>query len=137
MKTKREILEAFVTYSDCKHIKCEDCSYNINNNFDCKLQAGAKLSQIGAMALLRMFKKKKKPLLPVGAKIKFSDGKIATLRKIRPDYYRLDFGDYYKGTDYLIGKIWEIIIDENPCRTCEGKHFQHGCEGCKEVKNEN
>jgi len=59
MKTKREILEAFVTYSDCKHIKCEDCSYNINNNFDCKLQAGARLSQIGAMAILRQNRKKR------------------------------------------------------------------------------
>ena len=59
MKTKREVLEEFVTYGDCKHIKCEDCSYNINNNFDCKLQTGSKLSQIGAMAILRQNRKKR------------------------------------------------------------------------------
>lgn len=38
--------------------------------------------------------------------------------------------------DIVIGE-WKRRKNENPCRTCEGKHFQHGCVGCKEVKNEN
>ena len=113
MKTKREILEAFVTYSDCKHIKCEDCPYNINNNFDCKLQTGNRLSQIGAMAILRMFKKKKKPTLDIGTKIKFSEGRIATIFDFSEhgfkNSYQLDFGDCYIGIDYLIGKTWEVV----------------------------
>lgn len=81
MKTKREVLEEFATYGDCKHIKCENCSYSMNNNFDCKLQAGARLSQIGAKAILRMFPKKKKPILEVGSKIRFDNGKLYSIEK--------------------------------------------------------
>lgn len=113
MKTKREILKEFVTYGDCNNTKCENCSYSIINNFECQIQAGAKLSQIGAMAILRMFKQKKKPLLEAGTKIRFNSGDIATISKVDCGsvyYYILVFGNGHKETsDYLIGRTWEVV----------------------------
>ena len=81
MKTKREVLEVIAKEGHCIGINCDDCPY--------ESRGCDRMCKIGAMAILRMFKKRKKPLL-----------------------------------------------NENPCRTCEGKHFQHGCGGCKEVKND-
>jgi hypothetical protein len=113
MKTKREVLKEFVMYGDCKQTKCEECPYSTNNNFDCKLQAGARLSQIGAMALLRLFREKKKPNLEVGTMIKFSNGEIATISKVDcGNMYScfLDFSDGHREfSDYLIGRTWEVV----------------------------
>lgn len=106
MKTKREVLEEFVTYGDCKHTKCENCPYSTNNNFDCKLQAGDRLSQIGAMAILRMFPEK--PTLDIGTKIKFKNGEIGVLKKENNAYViRFEHSVFY--WEYLIGKKWEVV----------------------------
>lgn len=108
MKTKREVLKEFVTYGDCNHTKCENCSYSIINNFNCKLHAGAKLSQIGAMAILRMFKEKKKPIFTVGTEIKFDNGETATLVFLKKEYW-LMFANHKEKLDYLVNKTWEIV----------------------------
>jgi hypothetical protein len=106
MKTKREVLEEITKKGHCIDIICEKCPYNLTSS-DCSF----KFQKIGAMAILRMFRKKKKPLLSAGTKIKFSDGRIATI--IKSDTfianYHLDFGGCYKGADYLIGKTWEVV----------------------------
>lgn len=109
MKTKREVLEEIVKKGHCIDIMCSECPYNPSS------YCAIRLRRVGAMAILRMFPEKKKPLLENGTKIKFSDGRIATLVRFEPEvdygaiYYRLDFGDYYKSTDYLVGKTWEIV----------------------------
>lgn len=110
MKTKREVLKEFVTHGDCKNIKCENCSYSIINNFNCQIQAGAKLSQIGAMAILRMFPEKKKLTLQNLSRIRFSDGRFAMVFT-RPgdDKPLLDFGDGVQTLDYLFNRTWEIV----------------------------
>lgn len=109
MKTKREFLKEFVTHGDCKHIKCEDCPYSTNNNFDCKIHEGVKLSQIGAMAILRMFPEEKKPILEVGTKIKFSDKKIAVVDTYNGRDYFLMIEGSEISLDYLVGRIWEVV----------------------------
>jgi hypothetical protein len=112
MKTKREILRHIAKYGNCAGIKCFDCPYYESFSY-CPNSGITK--RIGAMAILRMFPEKKKPTLEIGTKIKFSDGRIATLVKIEPEveylaiYYQLDFGSYYRSIDYLIGKTWEVV----------------------------
>lgn len=65
------------------------------------------------MAILRMFPKKKKPMLSVGTKIKFNDGSIAIIdakSNEMGDYdYSLLFKDKKKSIDYLINKAWEFV----------------------------
>lgn len=51
---------------------------------------------------------KKKPILDVGTKIKFSDGSIATIVYLRKEII-LFFESHKEKLDYLIGKTWEII----------------------------
>ena len=65
------------------------------------------------------------------------DGTIAMVTQIDEGAKRshIRAGDMWI-PDVVIGE-WKRWKNENPCRTCEGKHFQHGCGGCKEVKNEN
>lgn len=65
------------------------------------------------------------------------DGTIAMVTQIDEGAKRshIRAGDMWI-PDIVIGE-WKRWKNENPCRTCEGKRFQHGCVGCKEVKNEN
>jgi hypothetical protein len=115
MKTKREVLERFAEEGYCSSIDCRECAYLELCSSDESLTIKGRLQKIGALAILRMFPKKKKSLLENGTKIKFSDGRIATLVKIEPEvehqaiYYQLDFGSYYKSLDYLVGKTWEVV----------------------------
>lgn len=108
MKSKRDLLKEYVTYGNCNRIECENCPYCSNNC--CKLKAGDRLSQIGAMALLRMFSKKKKPMLSVGTKIMFSDGRIAEITQgdINP-YLSFPEEKGFVGISYLIGRTWEVV----------------------------
>lgn len=109
MKTKRELLKHFAECGNCEDIPCTDCPY-YERSKHC-LNDKVSFKRIGAMAILRMFRKKKEPLLENGTKIKFSDGRIATLVKTEPidSFYRLDFGGYSEDTDYLIGRTWEVV----------------------------
>lgn len=57
MKTKREVLEYFVKYGTCKHLKCsEECPYNNKSKSYCYLST--ELKKIGARAILRQNRKK-------------------------------------------------------------------------------
>lgn len=112
MKTKREVLEQFVEKAHCGDIICRECSYAKICGVGFSLTIKSRLQKIGAMAILRMFRKKEKPLLSAGTKIKFSDGSIATLAKMGTGVntiYQLDFGYCCEYTDYLIGRTWEVI----------------------------
>lgn len=71
MKTKREVLEHLTKCGSCEGIKCFDCPYY--ENFKHCPNDSVSLKKIGAMAILRMFKEKKKPSLENGTKIKFSN----------------------------------------------------------------
>ena len=75
-----------------------------------KYTKGVKLSQIGAMAILRMFKEKEKPTLQKLSRIRFSDGRFAMVFT-RPgdDKPLLDFGDGVQTLDYLFNRTWEIV----------------------------
>lgn len=109
MKTKREVLEEFAKNGDCENIDCKkECPYCFSDKC-----LDLDLRKIGAMAILRMFPEKKKSILDVGTKIKFSDGSIATIEtKIHGmgDYECvLSFNDKEESIDYLIGRVWEVI----------------------------
>lgn len=113
MKTKRELLKHFAKCGNCEDIACTECPYYEvskhcpNNNVS--------LKKIGAMAILRMFKEKKKPLLEVGTKIRFDNGKVYNIEKNVALYNREEYCLRDKNTmvcypiDYLIGKTWEVI----------------------------
>lgn len=111
MKTKREVLEEIAKNGDCENINCKkECPYCFSDKC-----LDLDLRKIGAMAILRMFKEKKKkmPSLENGTKIKFSDGSVATISKVDCGvicFYALVFGDKHKEyIDYLIGKTWEVV----------------------------
>lgn len=111
MKTKREILKHFAEHGNCEDLKCTDCPYH-----ECSKHCPHDiftLKRIGAMAILRMFKEKKKPILGVGTKIKFSTSDIATISKIdcgSVSFYNLVFGNGHRESlDYLISKTWEVV----------------------------
>lgn len=112
MKTKRDVLKDFITNRNCNHIVCESCPYSTNNNHDCKLLAGDRLSQIGAMAVLRMFPEKKKPLLSIGTKVRFDDGSIARIESTTagPELsFRTINGYTSRSLSYLLGRTWEVV----------------------------
>lgn len=101
MKTKREILKYIIkTKGMCNAITCKDCPYYNN----CR-----KIKVVGAMAILRMFREKKKPILKVGTKIKFDDGKIAEVRLNEVGYQLCFINGRYATIDYLVDKTWEVI----------------------------
>lgn len=107
MKTKREVLKHFAKYGSCENIKCTDCPY-YNHSKLCPNDSFS-LKRIGAMAILRMFKEKKKPILDVGTKIKFSDKKIAVVDTYNKREYFLIIEGSKISLDYLIGRTWEIV----------------------------
>lgn len=109
MKTKREVLEEFAKNGDCENINCKkECPYCFSDKC-----LDLDLRKIGAMAILRMFKKKEKPILEVGTKIRFNSGDIATISKVdcgNLHFYTLVFGNGHKeSSDYLIGRTWEVV----------------------------
>lgn len=108
MKTKREVLEEIVKKGHCIDIMCEECPYNPTS------YCAIRLRRIGAMAILRMFKEKKKPILEVGTKIRFSDGKVGILKRETTHYGKLYYVIELKDGvcidfDYLVGKTWEVV----------------------------
>lgn len=113
MKTKREVLERFAETGYCTYIDCSECAYEEMCGIDKKLTTKGRLQKIGAMAILRMFPKNKKPMLEVGTKIKFSDGSIATISKVDcgvegPCILVFENGSR-KFVSYLIGRTWEVV----------------------------
>ena len=112
MKTKREVLERFAEKGYCAGIFCSECAYLELCGRKGTLGVKGKLQKIGAMAVLRMFPEKKKPLLSFGTKIKFNDGNIA---KIEPTvagpeliFNTID-GYTSQPLSYLLGKTWEVV----------------------------
>lgn len=59
MKTKREVLEQFAKCGNCEGIKCTDCPYDCPYD-DSKHCLHDDLRKIGAMAILRQNRKKRK-----------------------------------------------------------------------------
>lgn len=113
MKTKREVLERFAEKGYCSGIDCSECAYKELCGRDGTLTIKGRLQKIGAMAVLRMFRKKKKPLLSAGTKIRFSNGDIATIlleNGISPILvFTNDKGRESKHMEYLVGKTWEVV----------------------------
>lgn len=114
MKTKREVLKLFSQRGFCANLNCTECPYYKNG---CKEnlyeRLDLRLAKVGAIAILRMYKEKGKPILDIGTKIKFSDGNIATISNVdcgNLHYYTLVFGNgHIESSDYLIGRNWEVI----------------------------
>ena len=100
-RDKREVLESVVKIGSCKDINCEECPYD-------SIRCHDRFFKIGVMALLRMFPEKKKHLLSVGTKIKFSDGKIATIVFLRKEYC-LMFESHIEKFYYLVGRSWDVV----------------------------
>lgn len=109
MKTKREILKQFAQGKGCSGILCEDCPFITEG--ECSL-TGLRLANIGAMAILRMFPEKKKPLLSFGTKIKFDDGSIAKIESTTAgpelSFQTID-GYTSRPLSYLLGRTWEVV----------------------------
>lgn len=105
MKTKREVLKRIIEYGNCKGIVCIDCPYYEYH----KHCPNKDLKRIGAMAILRTFPEKKKPILKVGTKIKFDDGKIAEVRLNEVGYQLCFIDGRYTTIDYLVDKTWEVV----------------------------
>lgn len=57
MKTKREVLEQFAKCGNCEGIKCTDCPYYEHSKYCLYIDD---LRKIGAMAILRQNRKKRK-----------------------------------------------------------------------------
>lgn len=108
MKTKREVLKQFAEKGYCAGINCSDCSYQEICGVANRLTIKTRLQKIGAMAILRMFRKKKKPLLENGTKIKFSDGRIAVIKTINALHY-LEIDEEIHPIGLLVSSIWEVI----------------------------
>lgn len=107
MKTKREVLEEFAKNGDCDNINCkEECPYYFSDKC-----LDLDLRKIGAMAILRMFKEKKKATLDVGTIIKFDNEEIATVVKLKKEIF-LFFESHKEKLDYLIGRTWEVVKNE-------------------------
>lgn len=116
MKTKREVLERFAEKGYCCGIDCSECAYLELCGTNKRLTIKGRLQKIGAMAILRMFKEKKKPLLKVGTKIKFENGETYVIESCI-DEYREEFilrnkiSEIGFPIDFLIGKTWEVVND--------------------------
>ncbi|MBE6344661.1 MAG: hypothetical protein E7063_03070 [Spirochaetaceae bacterium] len=112
MKTKRKVLERFAEKGYCMGIDCRECSYTVICGVGERLTIKTRLQKIGAMAILRMFPEKKKPLLSVGTKIRFEDGSIATILLEQGSLPVLVFVDdkdrENEPMEYLVGKTWKV-----------------------------
>lgn len=108
MKTRREILKQFAQ-GKCVGVCCNDCPLHINNKC---LTTTSRLARIGAMAILRMFPEKKKPLLSIGTKVRFDDGSIAKIESTTagPELSFSTINGYtFRSLSYLLGRTWEVI----------------------------
>lgn len=101
MITRRETLKHIIETKGLCKIDCKECLFTKTNL--CR-----KLKVIGAMAILRMFRKKKKPTLDIGTKIRFNSGDIATVVFLKKEYC-LMFESHKEKLNYLIGKTWEVV----------------------------
>lgn len=109
MKTRREILKQFVQGKGCADCSCEDCPFSIKDR--CVI-ASSRLTRIGAMAILKMFPEKKKPLLSIGTKVRFNDGSIAKIESTTagPELIFSTINGYTsRSLSYLLGRTWEVI----------------------------
>lgn len=106
MKTKREVLEEIAKNGECKNINCiEECPYCLSDRC-----LNTDLIKIGAMAILRMFKEKKKPLLTEGTRIRFENGEEYTISK-HWNCYVLKSENKDIGISQLFNTVWEVIND--------------------------
>ena len=109
MKTRREILKQFTQDKGCTGVFCEDCPFCIKDR--CVITS-SRLSHIGAMAILRMFPEKKKPLLSIGTKVRFDDGSIAKIvsTTVGPELGFDTINGYTsRSLSYLLGRTWEVV----------------------------
>lgn len=112
MKTKREVLERIVETDGCSHIRCTECGYTKVCSVGKNPTLGIRLQKIGAMAILRMFPEKKKPLLSIGTKVRFDDGSIAKIESTTagPELSFSTINGYTsRSLSYLLGRTWEVI----------------------------
>lgn len=112
MKTKREVLKQFAETSRCSNIGCSECAYKETCGINKGLSIKGRLQKIGAMAILRMFPEKKKPLLSIGTKVRFDDGSIAKIESTTagPELsFRTINGYTSRSLSYLLGRTWEVI----------------------------
>lgn len=96
MKTKREVLKAIIK-EGCVNIDCKDCPYS---DKQCVYQStlNAKLIRIGAMAILRMYPKKKE----------FDTSKVLTC--VTVDQAKLHTKGYF--ADNIKSLKWRFENDE-------------------------
>ena len=109
MKTKREMLKHFAKYGNCIGIYCTDCPYFTKDRF---CQRPSCLTRIGAMAILRMFPEKKKPIIDIGTKIRFDDGSIVKIVSTTagPELGFDTINGYTsRSLSYLLGRTWEVV----------------------------
>lgn len=112
MKTKREVLERFAEEGYCSSIDCRECAYLELCSSDESLTIKGRLQKIGAMAILRMFPEKKKPILDIGTKIRFDDGSIAKVVSTTagPELGFDTINGYTsRSLSYLLGRTWEVV----------------------------
>lgn len=65
MKTKREVLKLFSQKGFCVKLDCTECPYKGDSCPKYRKELNMRLAKIGAMAILRMFRKKKNRLICV------------------------------------------------------------------------
>lgn len=112
MKTKREVLERFAEKGYCSGIDCNECPYLKLCGKNGTLSIKGRLQKIGAMAILRMFPEKKKPLLSIGTKVRFNDGSIAKIESTTagPELSFQTINGYTsRSLSYLLGRTWEVV----------------------------
>lgn len=112
MRTKREVLEIFAENGTCGTLPCTMCEYAAKGCSSYDKELVHRLAKIGAKAILKIFPKKKKPLLSVGTKIKFEDGSIAKIVSTT-NGSELEFntinGYTSRSLSYLLDRAWEVI----------------------------
>lgn len=143
MKTKKEVLERIVETGGCSRIRCTECGYTKVCRVGKNPTLGIRLQKIGAMAILKMFTEKKKPILEIGTKIKFS--------KIDTSKYNIDENGNVLRNETLI-KPWQQnmieLLEKNECLEKEIvrlkkllKNYQEQaicngfCKNCKHIGN--
>lgn len=112
MKTKREVLKRIAETGYCINIDCKRCAYTEICGTEKSLMTDGRLQKIGAMAILRMFPEKRKPLLSIGTKVRFDDGSIAKIESTTagPELsFRTINGYTSRSLSYLLGRTWEVV----------------------------
>lgn len=115
-RSKREVLEIFAQNGTCGTLPCTMCDYAAKGCGSYDKELVHRLAKIGAKVILKKFPKKKKPLLPVNAKIKFEDGSIARIISTTngPELSFETINGYTsRSLSYLLDKVWEVMETEN------------------------